>query len=165
MQPQLQRQLARLLTQLRQLVERVVDLTDPAANRILNMSVEQARERILRSPAGAVRQIEGSFALVAKEGKVVRLARSLDRPMRYFLAKRQEGLPALRELVEAGEYRRVRELAHDIKGTGLGYGFPPLTDAARELEAAAAGSDLEHMRNALLQMEEYVSAVEIEPGG
>ena len=84
---------------------------------------------------------------------------------RRYLAKRQEGLPALRELVEAGEYRRVRELAHDIKGTGLGYGFPPLTDAARELEAAAAGSDLEHMRNALLQMEEYVSAVEIEPGG
>src|SRR5205823_13729286 len=41
--------------------------------------------------AGAVRQIEGSFALVAKDGKTVRLARSLDRPMRYFLAKNHDG--------------------------------------------------------------------------
>ena len=77
-----------------QYIERVVDLTDPAANRIINMSLEDARERILRGPTDAIRQIEGSFALVAKEGKVVRMARSLDRPMRYFLAKRHEG-PAL----------------------------------------------------------------------
>jgi asparagine synthase (glutamine-hydrolysing) len=41
-----------------------------------------------------VGEIDGSFALVAREGKIVRLARSLDRPMRYFLAKRHEG-PAL----------------------------------------------------------------------
>jgi asparagine synthase (glutamine-hydrolysing) len=41
-----------------------------------------------------VREIEGSFALVARRGKTVRLARSLDRPMRYFLAKRAAG-PAL----------------------------------------------------------------------
>ena len=77
-----------------QYLERVVDLTEATANRLLNMTVEEARQRILRGPAEAVRQIEGSFALVAKEGKVVRLARSLDRPMRYFLAKQHAG-PAL----------------------------------------------------------------------
>jgi asparagine synthase (glutamine-hydrolysing) len=77
-----------------QYIERVVDLTEPASNHILNMTVEEARARILRGPAEAVREIQGSFALIAKDGKVVRLARSLDRPMRYFLAKRHEG-PAL----------------------------------------------------------------------
>ena len=77
-----------------QYVEQVVDLTDPGANRLLNLTVEEARERILHGPAASVRDIAGSFALVAKEGKTVRLARSLDRPLRYFLAKRHEG-PAL----------------------------------------------------------------------
>jgi len=77
-----------------QYLERVVDLTDPSANHILNMTVEEARACIQQGPVEAVRRIEGSFALVAKNGKVVRLARSLDRPMRYFLAKRHEG-PAL----------------------------------------------------------------------
>lgn len=77
-----------------QYLERVVDLTEPDSNHILNMTVEEARARILSGPPEAVREIEGSFALIAKEGKTVRLARSLDRPLRYFLAKRHEG-PAL----------------------------------------------------------------------
>lgn len=75
-------------------VERVVDLTDPEANRIFNLSVDQARNLLLEKPAEAVRNIQGSFALLARNGKTVKMARSLDRPMRYFLAKRQQG-PAL----------------------------------------------------------------------
>lgn len=77
-----------------QYLERVVDLTDPSANQLLDLTPEQAREIILRGTPDEVRNIDGSFALVAKEGKKVRMARSLDRPMRYFLAKRHEG-PAL----------------------------------------------------------------------
>lgn len=75
-------------------VERVVDLLDPDLNVLHNMPVEEARRRVLSGDARAVRAIDGSFALVAKDGVTVRLARSLDRPMRYFLAKRQAG-PAL----------------------------------------------------------------------
>ncbi len=75
-------------------IERVVDLTDPEANQIYNLSVEEARSILLEKPAEAMRGIQGSFALLARSGKTVRMARSLDRPMRYFLAKRQEG-PAL----------------------------------------------------------------------
>lgn len=72
-------------------VERVVDLTDPEANQIFNLTVEEARIGLRSGSSDAVRGIHGSFALVAREGKTVRMARSLDRPMRYFLAKRQEG--------------------------------------------------------------------------
>lgn len=77
-----------------QYIERVVDLLDPGLNRLLNCTVEEARERIRSGRPEAVRALEGSFALIAREGKTVRMARSLDRPMRYFLAKRHEG-PAL----------------------------------------------------------------------
>jgi asparagine synthase (glutamine-hydrolysing) len=99
-------------------IERVVDLTEPSANRLLNMTVEEARARIQRGPVEAVREIEGSFALVAKEGKVVRLARSLDRPMRYFLAKRHEG-PAL---VVA---HRIDAIWNWLKQEGFGEQFHP----------------------------------------
>jgi asparagine synthase (glutamine-hydrolysing) len=75
-------------------VERVVDLLDPALNRVRNMSTEEARARVLSGDAEQVSGIDGSFALLARDGKTVRMARSLDRPMRYFLAKRAEG-PAL----------------------------------------------------------------------
>lgn len=74
-----------------QYIERVVDLIEPSANDIYNLAVEEARSVLLLRGADGVRDIEGSFALVACSGKKVRMARSLDRPMRYFLAKRKEG--------------------------------------------------------------------------
>ncbi len=75
-------------------IGRVVDLTEPESNLIYNMSVADARRLLIEQKAESVLQIQGSFALLAKSGKMVRMARSLDRPMRYFLAKRREG-PAL----------------------------------------------------------------------
>ena len=75
-------------------VERVVDLLDPALNVIHNMSVEEARQRVASGDGAAVGAIDGAFALVARNGITVRLARSMDRPVRYFLAKRAAG-PAL----------------------------------------------------------------------
>jgi asparagine synthase (glutamine-hydrolysing) len=77
-----------------QYVERVVDLLDPTLNRIHNLTIEEARARVQSADPQAVLGIDGSFCLVAKDGKTVRMARSMDRPMRYFLAKRHEG-PAL----------------------------------------------------------------------
>jgi asparagine synthase (glutamine-hydrolysing) len=74
-----------------QYVERVVDLTEPEANQIYNLTVDDARKLLFEQPDGAVRGIQGSFALLAQAGKTVRMVRSLDRPMRYFLAKRQAG--------------------------------------------------------------------------
>lgn len=74
-----------------QYVERVVDLIDPNVNQLYNLSVEDARSILLNQPAEAMVQVQGSFALIAQRGKTVRMARSLDRPMRYFLAKRKEG--------------------------------------------------------------------------
>ncbi|HEY5906865.1 MAG TPA: asparagine synthetase B family protein, partial [Vicinamibacteria bacterium] len=75
-------------------LDRVVDLLDPSVNQIQNMTVDEARERVRAADPAAVRGIDGSFALLARDGIAVRMARSLDRPLRYFLAKRQEG-PAL----------------------------------------------------------------------
>jgi asparagine synthase (glutamine-hydrolysing) len=75
-------------------LERIVDLLDPRLNRIYNMDLDEARRRVLSGDPAAVRGIDGSFALVAVDGIHVRMARSMDRPMRYFLAKRQDG-PAL----------------------------------------------------------------------
>jgi asparagine synthase (glutamine-hydrolysing) len=75
-------------------LSRVVDLLDPSLNTFSNVDLDEARRRVLSGDPDAVRGIDGSFALVASEGVTVRMARSMDRPLRYFLAKRHEG-PAL----------------------------------------------------------------------
>ncbi len=101
-----------------QYIERVVNLLDPAANHILNMTQEEAVQRVLSGKPEAVRGIDGSFALLARDGKTVRMARSLDRPMRYFLAKRLEG-PAL---IVADRIDRIHA---QLKTEGLADQFHP----------------------------------------
>ncbi len=72
-------------------IERVIDLMDPAHNVLLNMSNESARACVLSGDPEQIARIDGQYAIVAREGKRVRMARSLGRPMRYFLAKRDAG--------------------------------------------------------------------------
>ena len=72
-------------------LSRVIDLTDPAGNRIYNMPVEEARACVAGGEADAVAAIDGEFALVGQRGKSVCLARTIGRLLRYFIAKWTDG--------------------------------------------------------------------------
>lgn len=99
-------------------IERMVDLLDADSNQILNMSVDEAITAVGSGDIERVRQIDGHFALVHKSGQYVRLARSLGRPMRFFLAKRAEG-PCL-VIAE-----RIDEIFQFLKTEGLDDQFHP----------------------------------------
>ncbi|MCH7995161.1 MAG: asparagine synthetase B family protein [Planctomycetes bacterium] len=72
-------------------LRQVFDLTDPGRNTIFNMSVDEARAIVAGGDPEKVRGIDGHFALVGRSGQIVRLARSLGVPMRYFIAKQADG--------------------------------------------------------------------------
>lgn len=72
-------------------LSRVIDLTDPAGNRVYNMTVDEARTLVATGDADAVAQIDGEFALVGQKGKSVLLARTIGRLLRYFIAKYHDG--------------------------------------------------------------------------
>lgn len=99
-------------------IERLVDLLDPAANQILNMTVEEAVARVGSGDPAAIRGIDGQFALVHRDGKRIRMARSLGRPLRYFIAKKAAG-PVL---VTAD---RIDAIADWLEREGLADQFHP----------------------------------------
>ncbi|MSQ93216.1 MAG: asparagine synthase [Gemmataceae bacterium] len=70
-------------------LSRVIDLTDPAGNRIYNMTVEEARARV--ASGDGVAGIDGEFAIVGQRGKSVSMARTIGRLLRYFIAKYHDG--------------------------------------------------------------------------
>jgi len=72
-------------------VSNVVDLTNHDRNVIYNMSHDEAVNILKSGNAEAVRKIDGQFCLVSVEGKTIRMARSIGRPMRYFIAKQAAG--------------------------------------------------------------------------
>jgi len=99
-------------------ISRVVNLIPPASQRLWSATPEEAQRRLLAADGDAVLDLAGSFALVAQEGERVVLARSLDRPMRYFLAKAQDG-PVL---IVA---ERIDEVAAELARRGWADQFHP----------------------------------------
>ena len=78
------------------------------------------RRKTLSAPedAARVRGIDGQFALLQKRGNIVRMARSIGRPMRYFLAKLVDG-PCL---IVA---ERMEDIAEWLTSEGLEGQFHP----------------------------------------
>ncbi len=101
-----------------QTIDRLINLLDPQANLVFNMTVAEATDAVGSGDAERVRGIDGQFALLHKHGNVVRMARSLGRPMRYFLAKLVDG-PCL---IVA---ERIDEIATWLREQGLDGQFHP----------------------------------------
>src|SRR5258708_23557680 len=72
-------------------VARVINLIRPESQRLWNATHAEATRQLLAADANGLLGIQGSFALVAQQDERVILARSLDRPLRYFLAKAADG--------------------------------------------------------------------------
>ena len=101
-----------------QTVSRVVNLIPDEDQRLANLSVAEARSLLLAEDPAGVLGIGGSFALVAEEGVRVCLARSLDRPLRYFLAKQAAG-----PLLVVGD--RIDAIRDGLEREGAGDQFHP----------------------------------------
>jgi asparagine synthase (glutamine-hydrolysing) len=99
-------------------VRQIVSLVDPAANVLLNMTADEAAAAVASGDAERVRQIDGQFAVVQQVGNLVRMARSIGRPMRYFLAKQTDG-----PLLIVAE--RIDEIRDYLASLGLAGQFHP----------------------------------------
>lgn len=90
-------------------VERFVDLTRNDPQPILNVSKDEARERVRKGDVGRIAEIRGHFALADKDGQTVRLARTIGRPLRYMTAKRHDGP----YLIVSDRIDRIRDFCQD----------------------------------------------------
>ncbi len=99
-------------------VHRVINLLDPAGDTLLNLDHDEAVRRVASGDPAAIDRIDGHFAILAQVGRSVHMARSIGRPMRYFLAKRAEG-PCL---IVA---ERIDQLRDRLAAEGLDDQFHP----------------------------------------
>ncbi len=99
-------------------ISRVINLIPEESQRLWSIGESEIRPLLLAGDIEAVLGIGGSFALIAQESERVVLARSLDRPMRYFLAKAADG-PVL---IVA---ERIDEIAAELARYGWADQFHP----------------------------------------
>jgi HPt (histidine-containing phosphotransfer) domain-containing protein len=74
------------------------------------------------------------------------------------LARRVAGLS---EALNDRDFQTFRDLAHQLKGSASGYGYPSLTAKAAELELCAAAAELEPAQAALKDLETLIARVVI----
>ncbi|MEE8169505.1 MAG: asparagine synthase-related protein [Phycisphaerae bacterium] len=82
----------------------VVDLTRPEENFYIGTTHDEAVRRIASGDSQQGAALDGQFAIVARVDRRVRMARTIGRPLRYFIAKRVDG-PMLIVAHTIGEIR------------------------------------------------------------
>jgi len=71
-----------------------------------------------------------------------------------FVDELPERIDALSQAFDKQDQSLLKDLAHQMKGAAGGYGYTPITDAARSLEGLAASddSDVQQVQDALASL-------------
>jgi signal transduction histidine kinase/CheY-like chemotaxis protein/HPt (histidine-containing phosphotransfer) domain-containing protein/PAS domain-containing protein len=100
----------------------------------------------------------------AGDPEIMRSQYANDPELAEVLAKFVAGLPAqvedMSRVAQAGRREELQRLAHRLKGAGGSYGYPSLTEAARELEDAARAGDVEAAGMAIGRLTAMSRAIE-----
>ena len=72
-------------------VERLVCLTDSQASALTGRTLREIENAVARCDVDALNASDGHFAAVRREGKTVRMARTIGLPLRYLVAKMYHG--------------------------------------------------------------------------
>jgi asparagine synthase (glutamine-hydrolysing) len=100
------------------MINEVIDLTNPNRNMLFSMSLEEATEIVASGDPEKIASIDGHFAIMARHNHIIRMARTLQLPMRYFIVKKIAG-PALL-LAE-----RIDQIQGWLEENGFGDQFHP----------------------------------------
>jgi len=106
------------MTVSQQYVERFVSLLPEQGNTFIKGTEDAAIACLASGDVNGLRAVDGQFAIVHRQGQIIRMARTIGRPLRYFLAKQTAG-PCL---VVA---ERIDQIARWLKGEGLSDQFHP----------------------------------------
>ncbi|MCH8967117.1 MAG: Hpt domain-containing protein [Planctomycetes bacterium] len=71
-------------------------------------------------------------------------------------------LAKMQDAIEKSDFEALRGAAHQLKGSGGGYGYPILTELAAELERFAQSEVLDDCKTALDELKNTCSCVVVE---
>lgn len=81
-----------------------------------------------------------------------------------FLANRAADAGRIRAALAQAEFELVRVVAHSMKGSGAGYGFPEISRLGAAMEEAARQRDAPQIGALVSNLEGYLARMEVVPG-
>jgi CheY-like chemotaxis protein/HPt (histidine-containing phosphotransfer) domain-containing protein len=119
------------------------------AERLSNAATVRGRSRY-RLIIGLCREITGRDPESAPEMAELRAG---------YLDRRQAEVLVLERALQEGDFAAILKAGHNLKGTGLAYGFAEISDIGRALERAAKGADSGAIKTLLDRIDSYVEIV------
>jgi len=74
-----------------------------------------------------------------------------------YLASKVTQIEEARASLASRDFGPIRRFGHNLKGTGRGYGFPPIEEMGREIERAAVEADAGRIASQLEALDRFVS--------
>jgi signal transduction histidine kinase/CheY-like chemotaxis protein/HPt (histidine-containing phosphotransfer) domain-containing protein len=81
----------------------------------------------------------------------------------YFLIRLPDYQARMQAAVSAIDFSQVKQIAHDLKSVGGGYGYPALFQWAQDMEAAAAGQNTAHVAALMQRLDALVVRILASP--
>lgn len=91
----------------------------------------------------------------------VEISKDLEVLIPRYMDRRHKEVETFRAQLAAGDFEALRIGGHSLKGSGGGYGFPPLTQIGAQIETAAKSKDNATIEAALIEYKDYIGRVEI----
>lgn len=76
-----------------------------------------------------------------------------------YLKRRRDEVERLKCLLRDGDYVAIKEIGHNLKGTGFGFGFQVLSDLGEQLESAARMAMPDDTEEVITQLETVIQGL------
>jgi HPt (histidine-containing phosphotransfer) domain-containing protein len=93
---------------------------------------------------------------------VAKVERDLEDLIPRYLASVKQYVLDMQKLLAAADLPQVARIAHNLKGSGGGYGFMPITEMGAAIETAAKNGDGSGIPDLLARLQDYASNVRVE---
>ncbi|MCH9646934.1 MAG: Hpt domain-containing protein [Deltaproteobacteria bacterium] len=97
--------------------------------------------------------------------KVVRVDDEIADLIPGYLQRRRKDCETFHQLLKEGDFSAIRALGHNLKGSGSGYGFQPISIIGRAIEEAALSQNSSSLRVEIAALEDYLDQVRYEWSG
>jgi CheY-like chemotaxis protein/HPt (histidine-containing phosphotransfer) domain-containing protein len=91
----------------------------------------------------------------------VRPPAGIEEAVPLFLESTREDLEALSRFLNELDFPKIRFIGHDLKGSGGGYGFDPISVIGKAIEEAAKLSDGEEILRQIAVLKNYLDRVDV----
>lgn len=92
---------------------------------------------------------------------VVKIDPDIEELIPGYIASKHSDLKLLSDALANNDYDTLRRTGHDLKGSGIGYGFDKISEIGRTIESAAKSGDGEAIRKSIEGLADYLSRIDV----